>query len=67
MLESVQKTLEDKGFEDWEPEISAKVIELLIRAYQQQSEDEIPKTRVAALHERLCQFDLATAYELSTN
>ncbi|MDX1693077.1 MAG: type VI secretion system protein TssA [Ketobacteraceae bacterium] len=67
LLESVNKTLQDKGFEDWEPEISAKVLELLIRAYQQQSESEIPRTRVAALHERLCQFDLATAYELSVN
>lgn len=67
LLESVQKDLQERGYDEWEPEISAKVIELLIRAYQQQTEKEIPRNRVAALHERLCQFDLATAYELSIN
>ena len=67
LLESVQRDLEERQYDEWEPDISAKVIELLIRAYQQQSDKDIPRKRVAALHERLCQFDLATAYELSIN
>ena len=67
ILESMLSILENLGVNDWEPDVTAKIIELLIRCYQLYSEQDIPKTRVAALHEHLCQFDLATAYELSTH
>lgn len=67
LLEALVNELYEKGYEQWEPDISAKIIELLIRAYEKQPKEEIPRKRVAALHEKLCQFDLATAYELSIN
>lgn len=65
LLESMLLNLESRQFDQWEPAITAKVIELLIRTYQMLPEQEIPKGRVTELRERLCQFDLVTAYELS--
>ncbi|MCG8315756.1 MAG: type VI secretion system protein TssA [Pseudomonadales bacterium] len=67
LLESMLRNLDELRVNDWEPDVTAKIIELLIRCYQLYSDKEIPKERVATLHERLCQFDLATAYELSTH
>lgn len=67
LLENINEELKTQGYDGWEPDVSAKVIELLIRSYKKQPENENPTERVAALHARLCQFDLATAYELSTN
>ncbi|OUS24905.1 type VI secretion system ImpA domain-containing protein [Gammaproteobacteria bacterium 45_16_T64] len=65
LLESLDRQLVEQGVENWEPGVSTKVIELLLRCYQALGEKEVPKERVERLHARLCQYDLSLAFDLS--
>ncbi|OUR86623.1 type VI secretion system ImpA domain-containing protein [Gammaproteobacteria bacterium 42_54_T18] len=65
LLENLDAQLIQQGVEHWEPGVSTKVIELLLRCYQALGEKDIPKERVERLHGRLCQYDLSLAFDLS--
>ena len=66
LLQNLDDQLLNKGIEDWEPGISTKVIELLLRCYKALGK-KAPKERVESLHARLCRHDLALAVELSNH
>ena len=63
LLENLDRQLTEHGVEEWEPQITTKVLELLLRCYR----DGVaaPESRVEALHARLCKHDLALAFDLS--
>jgi len=65
LLENLDAQLVQQGVEHWEPGVSTKVIELLLRCYQTLGEKNVPKERVDMLHGRLCQYDLSLAFDLS--
>lgn len=65
LLENLDQQLLDQGVENWEPGVSTKVIELLLRCYQALGDKDVPKERVERLHARLCQYDLSLAFDLS--
>lgn len=65
LLERIDQQLQASQLDDWEPGVSTKIIELLLRCYQHSKESEELKLRIDALHARLCRYDLALAFDLS--
>jgi len=65
LLENLDRQLTEKGVEEWEPQITTKVLELLLRCYRDGA--AAPENRVEALHARLCRHDLALAFDLSNH
>ena len=75
LLESLDTQLHQQGVAEWEPQVSKRVLELLLRcyqhgsqqSYQQGNESEDRNRRIEQLHARLCRFDLALAFDLTTH
>lgn len=67
LLERIDQQLQNNQLDDWEPAVTTKIIELLLRCYKNSKETEALKQRIEALHARLCRYDLALAFELSAN
>lgn len=65
LLENLDRQLIEKGVDEWEPQITSKVLELLLRCYRALDIAEVPEKRVEELHARLCKLDLALAFDLS--
>ena len=63
LLENLDRQLTENGVEDWEPQVTTKVLELLLRCYCDGI--TVPESRVEALRARLCKHDLALAFDLS--
>ncbi|MBA57489.1 MAG: type VI secretion system protein TssA [Pseudomonadales bacterium] len=71
LLENLDTQLNQQGVAEWEPQVSKRVLELLLRCYQQGfqqgDESEERNRRIEQLHARLCKFDLALAFDLATH
>lgn len=67
LLENLDHQLTEKGVDEWEPQITTKVLELLLRCYHGMDNAEVPEKRIEALHARLCKLDLALAFDLSNH
>ena len=75
LLENLDTQLSQQGVAEWEPQVSKRVLELLLRCYQQgyqqgyqqNDESEDRDRRIEQLHARLCKFDLALAFDLTTH
>ena len=63
LLHSIEQTLMGNGAFDCEPQVSKKVIGLLIECYQSQDQSEENQRQLKQLHGRLCQLDLAMAFD----
>lgn len=63
LLEHIDKTLTQSGASDWEPQLTKQILQLLLRCYESQ---DTPTTeeKTKVLHARLCQLDLAMAFDL---
>ncbi|MDY6920089.1 MAG: type VI secretion system protein TssA [Pseudomonadota bacterium] len=65
LLESLDRQLHDLGVQDWEPQMTKRVLELQLRCLQQQNDAAEAQPRTAQIHARLCRLDLALAYDLT--
>lgn len=65
LLDNLDRQLTEKGVDEWEPQITTKILELLLRCYRGMDNAEVPEKRVEALHARLCKLDLALAFDLA--
>lgn len=65
LLETLDQQLMEKGLDQWEPHITTKILELLLRCYQSIGNAAVPEARIEILHARLCKLDLALAFDLS--
>lgn len=72
LLENLDRQLQEKGVADWEPQLTRKILELLLRCYHASARPEAGQTataqsRIQDVHARLCQLDLALAFDLTAN
>lgn len=65
LLENLDRQLTEQGVDEWEPQLTIKILELLLRCYHTLDNADIPEKRVETLHARLCKLDLALAFDLS--
>ena len=66
LLEALDHQLVESGVEQWEPQMTKRVIELLLRCYRSLDANEQTQAKMEHLHTRLCRLDLALAFELIT-
>jgi len=62
LLQSMDQQLQQQGVEDWEPQLSKRVLELQIRLLQETG--DTATATIDQLQARLCRFDLALAFDL---
>ena len=67
VLENLDTQLCQQGVDEWEPQVTKRILELLLRCYRQASESDDRNRRIEQLHARLCKIDLALAFELTTH
>ncbi len=67
LLENLDQQLSQQGVGEWEPQVSKRVLDLLLRCYRQRDESEDGNRRIEQLHARLCRLDLALAFDLTTH
>lgn len=67
LLEQLDQQLVESGAEQWEPQVSKRVIELLLRCYQSRNDPESYQQKMETLQHRLCRHDLALAFDLITH
>ena len=67
LLENLDKQLVQQGVEQWEPQVSKRVLELLLRCLRQGDTSEDKSRRIDKLHARLCTLDLALAFDLTAH
>jgi len=65
LLENLDQQLTEKGVDEWEPQLTTRILELLLRCYHALDRAEVPEKKVEALHARLCKLDLALAFDLT--
>lgn len=65
LLENLDQQLTEQGVDEWEPQLTTRILELLLRCYHALDNAEVPEKRVETLHARLCKLDLALAFDLS--
>ncbi len=64
ILENIDASLTNSGASDWEPQLTKQVLQLLLRCYQLQEGTAMTEEKTKVLHARLCQLDLAMAFDL---
>jgi len=67
LLENLDNQLTQQGVEEWEPQVSKRILELLLRCYQQSEVTDGRNQRIEKLHARLCKLDLALAFDLTNH
>ena len=67
LLKTLDVQLTRQGVDEWEPQVSKRVLELLLRCHQQGEASEDRRRCIGMLHARLCKLDLALAFDLTTH
>lgn len=67
LLENLDSQLSQQGVAEWEPQVTKRVLELLLRCHQQGDDSEHRSRKVEQLHGRLCKLDLALAFDLAAH
>ena len=67
LLKTLDDQLTRQGVDEWEPQVSKRVLELLLRCHQQGEASEDGRRCIGMLHARLCKLDLALAFDLTTH
>lgn len=65
LLENLDDQLTRQGVEEWEPQVTKRVLELLLRCHQMSDSSAERSLIVEKLHARLCKLDLALAFDLT--
>lgn len=67
LLENLDQQLSHHKVDEWEPQITTRILELLLRCYRRMDSAEVPQKKLEVLHARLCRLDLALAFDLSSH
>lgn len=67
LLENLDDQLTRQEVEQWEPQVSKRVLELLLRCLQQGGATEDKSRKIDKYHARLCNLDLALAFDLTAH